>query len=163
MEQQIIILVHLLGAIMFVGAITLEVLVLEPIRKHLGEDLFQKVEFYLFRRIRRFYPIGVIPLYLTGFYMYFGYLEPYDGFADFVASPFGLLLTIKMGLALGLLLIFAFAPFFFMGSHGNPLMHFLVVNGGPEDFRIGHFEALHYLAFALSLAIVVTAKLMFVA
>ncbi|WP_303908176.1 hypothetical protein [Thiohalomonas denitrificans] len=34
--------------------------------------------------------------------------------------------------------------------------------GGPEDFRIDRFEAVHYVAVALAFAIIVITKLMFV-
>jgi putative copper export protein len=73
-----------------------------------------KVEFHLFRRIRRTYPLAVIPLYVTGFYMYFGHIDNYGGFSELIATSFGQLLTLKMTIALGLLTIFASSPFLFM-------------------------------------------------
>jgi hypothetical protein len=162
MEHQFIVLVHLLCAVLFAGAIALEVLVLEPVRKIIGEALFRRVEFYMFRRIRRVYPFAVIPLYATGFYLYFDYVERFGGFSALVATHFGQLLTLKMGLALGLLAIFASAPFLFMGRQPRPLLHFLVVTGGPGDFRIDRFEAVHYAAMGLAFGIIVLAKLMFI-
>ena len=62
MEHQLLVLIHLIGAVLFVGAVAMEVLILEPVRKLIGDDIFQRVEFYLFRRIRRTYPAAVIPL-----------------------------------------------------------------------------------------------------
>lgn len=41
------------------------------------------------------------------------------------------------------------------------LKHFLIVTGGPEDFRIDRFELMHYLALGFGLGIVLLAKLMF--
>jgi len=162
MEHQIIVLVHLVCAVLFAGAIALEVLVLEPVRKLIGEALFRRVEFHMFRRIRRVYPLAVIPLYATGGYLYFDYVERFGGVGVFIHTHFGQLLTLKLVLALGLLSIFASAPFLFMGRQPSPLRHFLVVTGGPEDFRIDRFEAVHYVAMGLAFCIIVLAKLMFV-
>ena len=165
MDHQIVVIFHLLCAVLFVGAVAMEVLILEPVRKRIGEELFQRVEFYLFRGIRRTYPFAVIPLYITGFYMYFGYVESFGGFDAFIGTPFGVLLTVKMALALGLLTIFATSPFVFMKHRSRSAVghfkHFLIVTGGPEDFRIDRFEAVHYLALGLGVGIVLLAKLMF--
>ncbi|MFV8825237.1 hypothetical protein ACNKW1_11020 [Thauera sp. WH-2] len=167
MDHQVVVLFHLICAILFVGAVAMEVLILEPVRKIIGEDVFQRVEFYLFRQIRRTYPLAVIPLYITGFYMYFTYVENFGGFSAFIDTRFGMLLTIKMSLALGLLTIFASSPFVFMRSRPRSTVghfkHFLIVTGGPEDFRIDRFEAVHYLAMGLGICIVILAKLMFMA
>jgi len=166
MEHQVVVLFHLICAVLFVGAVAMEVLILEPVRRIMGDEVFQKVEFYLFRRIRRTYPAAVIPLYVTGFYMYFGYVDAHGGFGEFIATTFGQLLTLKMGFALGLLTIFAGSPFFFMRHRqttlGGRVKHFLVVTGGPEDFRIDRFELIHYLALGFGISIVIIAKLMFV-
>ncbi|HEX5676325.1 MAG TPA: hypothetical protein VFX83_13135, partial [Azonexus sp.] len=66
MNHQLIVLIHLICAVLFVGAVAMEVFILEPVRKQIGDAIFQKVEFHLFRRIRRTYPLAVIPLYITG-------------------------------------------------------------------------------------------------
>lgn len=165
MDHQIVVVFHLLCAILFVGAVAMEVLILEPVRKLIGDEVFQRVEFYLFRRIRRTYPLAVIPLYITGFYMYFGHVDRFGGFDAFINTSFGVLLTVKMALALGLLTIFATSPFVFMQhrsrSAAGHFKHFLMVTGGPEDFRIDRFEVLHYLALGLGAGIVLLAKLMF--
>ena len=167
MEHTLIVLVHLVCAILFVGAVAMEVLILEPVRRHIGQDTFRSVEFHLFRRIRRTYPAAILALYATGFHMYFGHVANHGGFEALLATRFGALLTVKMGLALGLLAIFVSSPFLFMRprrrSVGVHLKHLLIVTGGPEDFRIDRFEAVHYLALGLGLAIVVLAKVMLAA
>lgn len=166
MEYQLIVLVHLVGAILFVGAVALEVLVLEPVRKLMSEPVFQQVEFFLFRRIRRTYPLAILPLFITGFYMYGNYVDQYGGYAALLATRFGVLLTVKMVLALGLLAIFASAPFVFMQARarslGGHVRHFLWVSGEAQDFRMDRFELVHYLAFGLGMSIVVLAKVMFI-
>ncbi len=166
MNHQLIVLLHLICAVLFVGAVAMEVFILEPVRKQIGDAVFQKVEFHLFRRIRRTYPLAVIPLYVTGFYMYFGHIDNYGGFSELIATSFGQLLTLKMTIALGLLTIFASSPFLFMQSEKRTpvghLVHFLIVTGKPEAFRIDRFETIHYLAVGFGLSIIVLAKVMFI-
>lgn len=161
MDHQLIVLLHLIGAVLFVGAIALEVIVLEPIKKHIGLETFQKFEFYLFRGIKRTYWPGVLALYMTGFWLYGQYLGQYGSFAALWETDFGKLLTLKLGLALGLLAIFLSAPFVFMRRQPNPLKHFFVITGGWQDFRIERFGVVHYAALTLGAAIVVLAKAMF--
>ena len=158
MEQQIIVLIHLLGAVLFVGALALEVIVLEPIKKYIGLESFQKFEFYLFRRIKRTYWVGVIPIYITGFYMYSGYIDSYGGFEVLIATGFGKLLTLKLILGLGLLFIFAAAPFAFMTKQRNPIKHFFLITGTWKEFRIDRFEVIHYAALTLGVLLVVIGK-----
>ena len=162
MEHQLIVLIHLIGAVLFVGAIALEVIVLEPIKKYIGEETFQKFEFYLFRRIKRTYWVGVIPIYMTGFYMYWTFLDSYGGFEALIATNFGKLLTIKLAIAIGLLFIFASAPFLFMKKQPNPIKHFFIVTGTWEDFRIDRFELIHYIALTLGFLLVIIGKILWV-
>lgn len=162
MEHSIVVLIHLVGAILFVGAIAFEVFILEHIKRFVSLETFQKVEFYLFRRIKRVYWAGVLPLYMTGFYMYNEQIEAFGGFDALIATTFGKILTLKLVLALGLLVIFATAPFAFMKKQKNPLKHFFVITGDWQDFRIDRFEVIHYAALTLGLSIVVLAKIMFV-
>ena len=167
MPHEYIVLIHLICAVIFLGAIATEVLVLAPLRGILTEDEFCRIEFFMFRQIRRTYPIFLIPLYGTGFWMYAEYLGGADGFMDFISTRFGALLTLKMTLALGMFSIFALAPHLFMPKVAAGLgfkakaKHMLIVSGGPEDFRTDRFDGVHYLAFALGLGIVFLAKAMF--
>jgi hypothetical protein len=65
-SHSVLVLTRLLGAVLFVGAIALEVFVLEPMRKHIRDESFQEVEFYLFRTIKRRDGVAVLPLFVTG-------------------------------------------------------------------------------------------------
>jgi hypothetical protein len=159
MEHQLIVLVHLIGAVLFVGAIALEVIVLEPIKKYIGEETFQKFEFYLFRRIKRTYWVGVILIYITGFYMYGTYLDNYGGFEALIATNFGKLLTLKLIIAVGLLFIFVSSPFIFMKKQPNPIKHFFIVTGTWKDFRIDRFELIHYVALILGFSLIIIGKI----
>lgn len=158
MEHQLIVLIHVLGAVLFVGALALEVVVLEPIKKYIGLEVFQQFEFYLFRRIKRTYWPAIILLYGSGFDMYFGYVESLGGFTSFIETDFGKLLTLKLAVALGLLGIFAFAPFLFMKKQPNPIKHFFIITGTWKDFRIDRFEVIHYAALTLGIFLVVLGK-----
>ncbi|MBN2895857.1 MAG: hypothetical protein JXK05_08230 [Campylobacterales bacterium] len=160
MEHQILVLLHLIGAILFVGAIALEVIVLEPIKKHISIETFQMVEFYLFRRIKRTYWPAVMMIYMSGFYMYGTYVEAYGGMGALLESRFGQLLTLKMLFAIALLGIFATAPFAFMTKQPSPLKHFFIITGSYQEFRIDRFEIIHYAALSFGLLIVILAKVM---
>lgn len=160
MSHEMLVLIHLLGAVLFVGAVALEVFILEPIKKYIGIDGFQKFEFYLFRTIKRRYWVAVLPLYITGFVMYNQFMESFGGFQALIATNFGKLLTLKLVIALGLLAIFLTAPFLFMRKQSNPIKHFFVVTGKWQDFRIDRFEVIHYLALTFGLSLVVLGKVM---
>lgn len=92
-------------------------------------------------------------------------MEDFGGFESFIATRFGMLLTAKIVIALGLLTIFATSPFVFMQSRWRSAVghfkHFPIDTGGPEDFRIDRFEPMHYLALGFGLGIVALAKLMY--
>lgn len=97
--------------------------------------------------------------------MYFGHIDNHGSYAEFIATSFGRLLTLKMAIALGLLTIFASSPFFFMQpekrSPFGHVLHFLIVTGEAGAFRSERCAAIHYLAVAFGLSIVVIAKIMF--
>jgi len=160
MSHEWLVLIHLIGAVLFVGAIALEVFILEPVKKHIGVETFQKFEFYLFRTIKRRYWIGVLALYATGLIMFYGYMDSMGGLEALLATDFGQVLVLKLVLAAGLLLIFLMAPFLFMRKQPHPLRHFFIVAGKWEDFRIDRFEVIHYAALILGLALVVLGKLL---
>lgn len=165
MDYPYIVLIHVIAAILFLGAIATEVLALGPLRRHLSDAEFQKIEFLLFRQIRRTYPPAVIALFATGFWMYFIHMSGFETWGEFVATSFGFWLTVKMVLALGMAGVFTFSPFVFMPSTGptrDGLRHFLIVSRPMASFRTDRFDLIHLLVFALGMAIVVIAKLMFV-
>lgn len=160
MNHDMLVLIHLLGAVLFVGAIALEVFILEPVKKHIGLESFQKVEFHLFRAIKRRYWVGVLPIYITGFVMYYDYMESFGSFEALIATDFGKLLTLKLAIALALLVIFLSAPFLFMRKQPNPIKHFFMVTGDWQDFRIDRFEIVHYLALTFGLVLVILGKVL---
>lgn len=168
MDYSHVVLIHLLCALIFGGAIATEVLALGPLRKVMSAEEFRRIEFLLFRRIRRSYPVFLVPLYGTGFWMYGEHLSAAGGFAELVETSFGLLLTLKLGLALGLFSIFATAPFLFMPTAvagqgiGARMRHLFWVTGDETQFRCDRFDGLHYLALAFVVGIVVLAKAIYI-
>jgi hypothetical protein len=85
--------VHLLCAITFVGAVFFEVLVIEPIEKKLPQGIGQQVAEAIPHRVRGFMPIIVGLLYLTGASMFW---VQFSARPDFFHTKFGLLLTAKV-------------------------------------------------------------------
>ena len=92
-----IVLLHLSCAIVFVGAVAFEVLVVESLHKHFDGATMQRIEQAVMARVRRFMPLVVILLFVSG-----GVLFDIrcDGTAC-VGSRFGNLLLLKVLLAFG--------------------------------------------------------------
>lgn len=96
----ILVTLHLFAAIMFVGTVFFEVLILEAIRKPVGREAMRTVEIQIVRRARRLMPLVLAVLYGAGIAMAWQYRavlsHPFD-------SSFATLLTIKIVLALSVL------------------------------------------------------------
>ncbi|MHB1059025.1 MAG: CopD family copper resistance protein [Rhodanobacter sp.] len=97
-----IVLLHLSCAIVFVGAVAFEVLVIESLRRHVDAIAMQRIEQAVMARMRRFMPVVVIVLFASG-----GLLFDIrcDGIAC-VGSRFGNWLLLKVLLAFGVLGVF---------------------------------------------------------
>ncbi len=91
---------HLFAAIMFVGTVFFEVLILEGIRKPIGREIMRTLELAIARRARRLMPFVMLVLYVAGFSMAWQYrsalLHPF-------VSSFALLLWTKIVLAISVL------------------------------------------------------------
>ena len=100
-----IVLLHLSCAIVFVGAVAFEVLVVESFHRHFDAATVQRIEQAVMARVRRFMPVVVILLFVSG-----GALFDIrcDGFAC-VGSRFGNWLLLKVLLAFGVLGVFVSA------------------------------------------------------
>lgn len=97
-----IVLLHLSCAIVFVGAVAFEVLVVESLHKHFDSATMLRIEQAVMARVRRFMPVMVILLFVSG-----GVLFDIrcDG-AACVGSRFGNFLLLKVLLAFGVLGVF---------------------------------------------------------
>lgn len=92
---------HLLSAILFIGVVFFEVVLLEGVRKHLGDALMAQVETGLVNRARKVMPYVVALLFLTGGGMFLTYADGLDW-----RDSFTLLLGLKILLALSVLVHF---------------------------------------------------------
>lgn len=95
-------LVHLACAIVFVGAVAFEVLVLEGLHAPLGAERMAELERLVMRRARRVMPGVVLLLFLSGFAMY-SVRCPAFACLD---TRFGVLLNFKVLLAFSVLGVF---------------------------------------------------------
>jgi len=133
-------LLHLACAIVFVGAVTFEVLVLEGLHKQFDVVTMQHIEQAVMARVRRFMPIVVALLFLSGFVIFD---VNCDGF-QCVGSRFGNWLVLKVVLAFGVLGVFVSAVR--ASKHGK--------------MDICRFRNTHRVVLALMVAIVFIAKTM---
>ena len=89
--------VHIVCAIIFLGYIFCDVVLLSPIRKSLGDEIADKVHSVIMSRGTRIMPLCVLLLVLSGGAMISRYIGVELGFFD---TPLQRLLVIKMLLAL---------------------------------------------------------------
>jgi hypothetical protein len=138
----LLVLLHLLCALVFVGAVFFEVLVIEPIEKTLPPDVGARIAEAIPRRVRVFMPFVVALLYLTGAAMFWIH---YSSRPDFFQSRFGLLLTAKVSLTFVVLGVFVSAM--------------RAARKGTMD--VCRFRHTHRIVGAVMLGIVLLAKGMF--
>ncbi len=93
----LLLLAHLFAALVFVGTVFFEVLILESVRKHVPKNVMHQVEVGIGRRARQLIPWVLLMLYGSGIGMAWRYRA---ALAQPFSSTFGLLLTIKITLAL---------------------------------------------------------------
>ena len=141
----LILLLHLSCAIIFVGAVCFEVLVLESFHAHFDADTMARIEQAVMARVRRFMPVVVALLFLSGFALFdircngIACITPQFGW--------GWLLLTKAALAFAVLGVF-------IGAIRAGL------NGTMDPCRFRHT---HRIVLGLMIAIVILAKLMFLA
>ncbi len=136
-----IVLLHLACAIIFVGAVTFEVFVIEGLHKHFDGATMQRIEQAVMARVRRFMPVVVILLFVSGFLVFD---IRCDGFSC-VGSRFGNWLLLKVVLAFGVLGVFVNAMW--------------TMRRGRMD--VCRFRHTHRIVLALMVGIVFIAKTMF--
>ena len=133
---------HLFAAIMFVGTVFFEVLILEAIRKPVGRETMRTIELAIARRARRLMPFVMLVLYGAGIGMAWQYR---GALAHPFASSFALLLWIKIMLALSVLVHFVTA----------------LTLSGAGKLKSRHFRIIHFSVFGHVILIVFLAKAMF--
>ena len=138
----VLVTLHLFVAIMFVGTVFFEVLILEAIRKPVGRDAIRTVEAAIGRRVRRVMPFVMAILYGTGIALAWQYR---DELAHPFESSFATLLAIKIVLALSVLAHFITA----------------ITLSARGKLRSRHFKLIHLSVFCHVVLIVFLAKAMF--
>lgn len=143
MAYPILLVLHLFAAIMFVGTVFFEVLILESVHRHVPARAMKMVEGALGRRLRRVMPWVILALFGSGLGMLHLRYVPLLGHP--LASPFATLLSLKLLLAASVLGHFIFAMY---------------------SFRVGRMSGqrsrrIHYSVFAHVVLIVLLAKGMF--
>lgn len=101
-----LLVLHLFAAILFVGTVFFEVLMLEGIRRHVPRDAMRVIEAAIGRRARQIMPFALIILYTAGLGMAWRYRGVLASPLD---SVLGTLLGLKILLALSVLAHFIFA------------------------------------------------------
>lgn len=141
MSYPVLLTLHLFAALIFVGTVFFEVLILEGIRKNVPRESMRDVERAIGKRARQIMPWTLLVLYGAGIGMAWNYrvvlAHPFD-------SSFGLMLTIKIILALSV------------------LGHFItaMVLGAKGLLKTRYVQRIHISVFTHMLGIVLLAKAM---
>jgi Uncharacterized protein conserved in bacteria len=144
MPYPLLLVLHLFAAIMFVGTVFFEVIMLEGVRNHVPKEVMRVMESAIGQRARRIIPWVLLVLFSAGFglaWFHRGALaSPFD-------SSFGMLLSLKILLALSVF--------------GHFITAMLLHRRGALRSRAS--QRIHYSVFVHVIAIVLLAKLMFYA
>ena len=138
----ILLVTHLFAALVFIGTVFFEVLILEGVRRHVPATAMRLLETAIGSRAKRIMPWVLLMLYASGIGMAWRYraelAHPWE-------SSFGLLLTIKIALALA---VFG---------------HFVLAMSlrGRGRLVAQWFRRIHLSLFVHMVGIVLLAKLMF--
>lgn len=142
MSYPLLLILHLFAAIMFVGTVFFEVIILEGIRPVLGRDTMRSVELAIGQRARRIMPFVILVLFGAGLAMAWQFRAE---LAHPLGSRFATLLWIKIILAFSV------------------LGHFItaITLSGTGKLRSRHFKLIHISVFCHVVVIVFLAKAMF--
>lgn len=142
MSYPLLLTLHLLAAIAFIGTVFFEVIMLEGIRKHLPRETMREVERAIGNRATRIMPFVLLVLYVAGLGLAWRH---HGALFQLRNNSFGLLLAIKILLAFSV------------------LGHFVTAMVWRRQGRLGgkRSRRLHLSVFSHVIAIVLLAKGMF--
>ena len=143
MSYPILLTLHLFAALIFIGTVFFEVLILEGVRKHVPPAVMREVEQGIGKRARRLMPWVLLVLFSAGLGMVWVRYLPL--LADPLATSFGTLLTLKITLALSVLGHFFTAMYLLFSGRMNST----------------YFRRIHLSVFTHMVGIVLLAKNMF--
>lgn len=141
MGYPLLLTLHLFAAILFVGTVFFEVIMLEGIRKHVPREAMRTIEQAIGQRARRIMPWVLLVLYSAGIGMAWHYRAT---LTHPLSSHFAFMLSLKIILALS---VFG---------------HFLtaMILHGRGRLRSIHFQRIHISVFCHVVLIVLLAKAM---
>lgn len=142
MIYALLLIIHLFAALMFVGTVFFEVLILENVRKHVPRDMMRALETAIGTRARSLMPWVLLVLYSAGIGMAWHHRY---ALANPFSSSFGLMLSIKIILALSVF--------------GHFLTAMTLRSKGKLHAK--HFRFIHLSVFCHMIGIVLLAKAMF--
>ncbi|MBP8171601.1 MAG: hypothetical protein KAX90_04865 [Pseudomonas sp.] len=143
MSYPILLTLHLFAALIFIGTVFFEVLILESVRKHVPPAVMREVEQGIGKRARRLMPWVLLVLFSAGLGMVWVRYLPL--LADPLASAFATLLSVKITLALSVLGHFFTAMYLLFRGRMNST----------------YFRRIHFSVFSHMVGIVLLAKGMF--
>lgn len=143
-EYTIVLIVHLLCAIIFLGYVFADVIVFPIAKKSVGEKVYEEVKKSIAKRAIKIFPVSLLLLVATGGFMFSKYINSDLGVFN---TPLQQLLMLKLFLA-GLIVLGVLYS-----------LYTKVTNKKPVDF-MKHF---HKFVLVSGFFIVVLAKYMFVA
>ncbi|MCP4970156.1 MAG: hypothetical protein GY932_06130 [Arcobacter sp.] len=139
----IALIIHLFCAIIFIGFVFADVIVLTAINKVVDHDTLLKLKNAISNRARKIFPLSVLILILSGGFMLSKYINSNDGFLN---NSLQQLLMIKVLIAF----IIVFGIIYSLTCK--------ILKKQPHSIMI-HF---HKIVLVLGIIIVILAKLMFV-
>ena len=143
MEYTLVLIIHLLCAIIFIGFIFADIFIFPAVKNKFGVETYTNMMSAIISRGIKIYPLIVLILISTGGYMFTKYINSEAGFFN---TPFQILLLIKVFLVLLIILGVIYTMFC------------KLTKKEPVAF-MNHF---HVYALILSIFIVIIAKFMFV-
>lgn len=142
MSYAVLITLHLFMAVTFIGVVFFEVLFLESIRKKLPASTMQILQTAITTRARKFMPFVIALLFISGIGMLHSRISDV---AQLTETPFGILLSIKVLLAISVL------------GHFITAMYL----SKTQKMTCSRFKFIHLSVFLHMLAIIFLAKNMF--
>lgn len=137
-------IVHLFCAIIFIGYLFFDVIVMRFVSKHLDKDTFNRVSTSIEGRITKFMPFVVLTLFLSGGMMASSYIGLEAGF---FTTTFQKIFMIKILLASCIFALVIMSLSF----------HFILKKPNP----IGKYIGIHTLVFTIGVGVTLLAKIMF--
>jgi len=143
MAYTIVLIIHLFCAIIFIGHVFTDVVVLPSLKKHYSQQEYQKITSIMSNRARKIFPLALLILVLSGGFMLSKFINSQMGY---FSSNLQQILLLKVFLAFIIVcgVIYSLSRRL-LGKTIHPMMK--------------HF---HKIVLVLGIAIIVIAKIMFI-